>query len=63
MFTFFTDIKNRLSKLEAEVQAIFNHIHTELAAKVAAVKDEPEKVKAAVEAVPAEVKKDVEDAA
>jgi hypothetical protein len=59
MFSFFTDIKNRLSKLEAEVQAIFNHIHTEVAAKFAAVEDVPAE---AEKAVVADVKTDVVDA-
>jgi hypothetical protein len=54
MFNFFSDVKTRLTALEAKVEAIFTHIHTELAAKTAAVAAEPAKVEAAVEAVPVE---------
>jgi hypothetical protein len=55
MFNFFSDVKARLSKLEAQVEAIFTHIHTEFAAKV--VSDEAD-VKADVADVKTDVAKD-----
>jgi hypothetical protein len=60
MFNFFSDVKARLSKLEAQVEAIFTHIHTEFAAKVVAdeadVKEVAVKTDDAVKADAADVK-------
>jgi hypothetical protein len=59
MFNFFSDVKDRITVLEAKVEAIFNHIHTQLASKVAAVEAEPAKVEEAVAEAPKEVVADV----
>jgi len=45
MFNFFTDVKTRLTSLEQRVEAIFSHIHTQVAADAV-------KAAQAVEAVP-----------